>query len=195
MVMRTANLILRLAALLIIVGSASLSCRRAAAPMPGGTTGGGANDKSRGLPRAELIFPADVRCDDDAVNRFVEDALSKAAGHDYEAFRGTWMTMDEPYAREQFERGWKSLRAIRVGLVQKIRDPSDQSIGYAVYAVAELDPSELPPDQPSRRRVVLEVRKELDQWRLAHPRDAVRAAILARYKELHPQEAGDAPSP
>lgn len=183
------------AVLLVIAGAGGVSCRRATPPTGGRANGGGDSDVARGPSRAELIFPAEARCDDEAVNRFIEDALSRATGKDYEAFRSVWMTMDEPYAREQFERGWRSLRKIQVGLVQKIRDPDDQSIGYAVYVMAELDPNELPPDQSSQRRVVLEVRKESGQWRLAHPRDAVRAAILVRYRELHPEEAENAPSP
>jgi len=111
-----------------------------------------------------------------------------STGRDYESFRALWLTVDEPFARQQFERGWKSLRSLQIDILQKIRDPLDQSIFYGVYAVVEIDPNEVPEGEPSRRRVVLELRKEAENWRLANASDKVRAAVLELYRRAHPDD-------
>jgi len=124
-----------------------------------------------------LVFPDEVRTDDPAINEFVSRALDVTASRDYEEFRLLWAASDEPFARDQFERGWRSVRKISVDLLQKIRDPKDDAVFYALYARAELDPDEIPPDQEPERDIVLVIRPENDEWRLAHAPERVRDAV------------------
>ncbi|MCC7293543.1 MAG: hypothetical protein IT449_15905 [Phycisphaerales bacterium] len=178
------------ASLLGLVG-----CRKPAAPTspdPSGTAVTG-NPAAAGEEGAHLTFPPPLRAADESVNQFIEEALRVSTGRDYDAFRLLWVTVDEPFAREQFERGWKSLKALRVEVLQKIRDPVDDSILYGLYAIAELDPSDLPTGQEASRRVVLEIRKEQDRWRLANARDEIRRAVIELYQQAHPASASPSP--
>lgn len=181
--------ILLLLSLLALAG-----CRKPAAPNSAGGAGkaGAGHATSASETGAALHFPPAVRAADETVNQFIEEALRVSTGRDYDAFRLLWITADEPFAREQFERGWKSLKALRVEVLQKIRDPQvrdpqdPQSILYGLYAIAELDPADLPAGQEASRRVVLEIRKEQDRWRLANARDEVRRAVIELYQQAHP---------
>ncbi len=182
--------------LLLLSILALAGCRKPAAPTPAGGSGKAAagDPAPAGEAGAQLIFPPELRAADETVNQFIEEALRVSTGRDYDAFRLLWVTVDEPFAREQFERGWKSLKALRVEVLQKIRDPLDpQTFLYGLYAIAELDPSDLPTGQEASRRVVLEIRKEQDQWRLANARDEVRRAVIELYQQAHP--APDSPPP
>ncbi len=126
---------------------------------------------------AVLVFPDEVHTDDPQVNELVSRALDVTAGQDYEEFRLLWAADDEPFARDQFERGWQSLKRISVDLIQKMRDPRDNVVFYALYARAELDPQEIPPDEEAKRDIVLVIRRENDQWRLAHAPERVRDVV------------------
>ena len=132
--------------------------------------------------RAVLEFPMDVRAEDGTVNTFLETALETAANSDYAKFRLLWTAASDPVERGQFEKGWGSLRKLRVEVLQKIRDPADQSIFYGMYVTAELDPEQIPDSERTERRMVLELRRENGQWRLANAGADVRDAMLELYK-------------
>lgn len=168
-----------------VFGLAIAACRREPVK-PGGDepvspTGGSP-------PRAELVFPAALRVEDETVNAFLERAMQVTTGGDYDVFRTLWVAVDEPFARDQFDRGWQSLIRLRVEVLQKIRDPVDQAVIYGLYAVAELDPEALPAGEEPQRRVVLELRREAEGWKFANAREEVRKAVIELHRRASSEE-------
>ncbi|MCG3129785.1 MAG: hypothetical protein FLDDKLPJ_00520 [Phycisphaerae bacterium] len=171
--------------MLAVFGLAIASCRREPVK-PGGDE---VVPQTGGAPsRAELVFPAELRVEDETVNAFLEQAMQVTTGGDYDVFRTLWVAVDEPFARDQFDRGWQSLVRLRVEVLQKIRDPVDQAIIYGLYAVAELDPEALPAGEEPQRRVVLELRREAEGWKFANARDDVRRAVIELHRRANPEE-------
>lgn len=161
----------------------NLSCRREA-PRAGGNANAIADAGAEQAERRKLIFPPELHADDPAVNAFLEKALTVTAEGDYEEFRLLWAAADEPFARDQYLSGWRSVLEIRVELLQKMRDGPGGEVFYAVYARAELDPREVPAEAELRREVVLLVRREDEAWKLAHApppvREEVQRLLVAR---------------
>lgn len=170
----------------VVFGLAIAACRREPVK-PGGNesvspTGGSS------APRAELVFPTALRVEDETVNAFLEQAMLVTTRGDYDAFRTLWVAVDEPFARDQFDRGWQSLIRLRIEVLQKIRDPVDQGIIYGLYAVAELDPEALPAGEEPQRRVVLELRREAEGWKFANAREDVRKAVIELHRRASSEE-------
>lgn len=140
-----------------------------------------------------LIFPPEKRAADESVNDFIERAMNTLLEGDYDAFRLLWVIDQEPFKQEQFLRGWQTLQEVRVEVLQPIRHEHDaqDDVFYGVCAFARLDPTRLPEGVETERRMVLEIVKEHGQWRLAHPSEDVRQAIMALYRDPQAFTAAD----
>jgi len=130
-------------------------------------------------PQTEITFAPRTRVADETVNEFVERALRVTTGRDYEEFRLLWSATDEPFARKQFDAGWDSgVRRIVIDVLQKMRDPRSDEVFYGMHAHAVLEPGRFNVSaDEAERDVVLVVRRENGQWRLAHAPDEVRRVV------------------
>ncbi len=133
-------------------------CRREETAPP---AGGGAPPPAPEL----LIFPPELRAEDERVNQFLVTVLDTCASGDYEAFRMLWSASDDPFPREQFHRAWRSVRQVTVLGLRAVRDADTGQIGYAAWARVELDPAVREP----QREVRILLKQEEGQWRLTHP--------------------------
>ena len=134
---------------------------------------------------ALLDFPAALQCDNPEVNQFVRQMVDTCAGGDYEKFRLLWSVREQPFSRQDFERGWKSLKHVQVVALQRMKTREGQPL-YSLHARVELDPSMPEPE----REVVMLIVQENAQWRLA------RAPAHHRNKVLGiGDEAGSASQP
>jgi hypothetical protein len=125
-----------------------------------------------------LDFSPQVQCADAAVNQFVRHVAEVCAGGDYEQFRLLWSVREDPYPRQEFERGWKALRKVRVLSLEKMKTREGQYL-YALHAQVELDPAMPEPT----RQVVLLIVQENDRWRLAKAPAHLRQKTLGHAKE------------
>lgn len=116
---------------------------------------------------AELVFPAELRVADAAVNDFVAEALRTCASGDYHTFRLLWSARTEPLPREEYERGWKAVQRVEVMALRQVRDTETQETLYICRAHVALDPSELSPRTETQRDVVLAIVPEQGAWKLA----------------------------
>lgn len=122
----------------------------------------------------QVVFPAAVEVDDATVNDFVRTTIEACASADYDRFRALWGASEEPFTREQFERGWQTARRIEIHDIQPMRHPKDGSILYYVHAGVELAPQIREP----KREVVLLIVKRGGHWRLAKAPETVRKRVL-----------------
>ena len=127
-------------------------------------------------PKVEVVFPQAVEVDDATVNDFVRTTIDACASAEYERFRALWGATEEPFTREQFERGWQTARRIEVHAIQPMRQPKDGSILYYVHASVELSPQVREP----KREVVLLIVKQSGRWRLAQAPDNLRKHVLKK---------------
>ena len=121
-----------------------------------------------------MVFPPSLEVGDATVNDFVRTAIEACASADYDRFRALWGATEEPFTREQFERGWQTARRIEVHALQPMRHPKDGGILYCIHASVELAPQVREPN----RDVVLLIVKRGGQWRLARAPDSVRKRVL-----------------
>ena len=127
-------------------------------------------------PGVRVVFPPSVEVDDATINDFVRKTIEICASADYERFRALWGATEEPFTREQFERGWQTARRIEVHALQPMRHPKDGSILYYIHASVELAPQMREP----KREVVLLIVKRDGRWRLARAPDSVRKRVLKK---------------
>jgi len=160
-----------------------------AALMAGCERSDGASASSGGrspaaTPQAALVsFPPDVQADDPEVNAFIRKAISVCMSKDkhgkpnYEAFRLLWSALEEPIGQQEFERGFAATQKVTILDVMKRRTPDDEIV-YLVHCLVELDPKQVP--QPTRD-IVLLLRKETCEWRVATPPRKEVRALKAKY--------------
>lgn len=176
-----------LASCLFLLAGGS-SCRRdqadsdAPSPLPA------AEEKE---PTSVLVFPEQLRIDDESVNRFVARAMTTCASGEYDAFRLLWSAREQPLPRSEYERGWQAVRKIQIRLVQKVEltqaphkgsadtQPTDAEpeTAYVLYAAVHLDPTFQAGRRKSDRDVILLIRKEQQSWRLARANKKMRGWI------------------
>lgn len=116
---------------------------------------------------AVVDFPKSLQPDDTSVTAFIHRSIDMCVTGDYNAFRLLWTAREDPFPRDAFERGWRSVQRVRILGVQKFRRKVEGDIVYGVHARIELDES-VP--EPQRERVLLIV-QEADEWRLARATD------------------------
>jgi len=120
-----------------------------------------------------IVFPPEVRSDDPAVNEFVRRISETCVEGDYEKFRLLWAVREDPFPRQEFERGRKALEKVRIADLQKMKTPKGEYL-YYIHARIELDESLHEP----ARDVVMLIVKEDDRWRLARAPDYLRKKVL-----------------
>jgi hypothetical protein len=128
-----------------------------------------------------LVFPDELRLEDDAVNEYVRNAMKTCAAGDYELFRLLFSARDEVLPREEFEKGWQAVREIRVTRLQKVMLAPDEKQGraanetvYALLADVSLDPEHPAARNEPKREVALMIVREHDEWKLAKAPRAMR---------------------
>ena len=127
-------------------------------------------------PKADespIDFPPAVQSDDPTVNQFVRQITETCVRGDYEEFRLLWSVREDPFPRQEFERGWKALEKVRVLAVQKRKTLEGQDL-YYIHTRVELDDSVPEP----ARDVVLLIVRENDRWRLAKAPAHLRKKVL-----------------
>jgi hypothetical protein len=163
---------------------ADLGCRREEeAP-----AGGAAPDKLPAEQAGVLVFPEELKVEDDSVNEFLTRAMTVCTTGDYEAFRLLWNVREEPLARDEFEKGWQAVEEIRVRALEKVILASDEGAepgvsrtAYVTCADVRLDAERIT-KHPGReieaeRQVVLMLLREHDEWGLAWAPKHVRTWI------------------
>lgn len=167
-----------------------------------------------------LVFPAELRVEDDSVNEFVDRAMRTIAQGEYEPFRALWSVRRDPPSSADFEKGWQAVRSIRVLALEKVviaaepnqrttaspdevplRDapPGDASRApeaehsYALLAEIALDPKSPATRGEPIRDIVLVMIREQGNWRLVRAPKALSNWLLERAGKS--QNGGDLPSP
>ena len=120
-----------------------------------------------------IDFPSEVHADDPAVNQFIRRVISTCAEGDYERFRLLWAVRETPFPRQEFERGWKALKKVRVAALQKMKHADGEYL-YSLHVQVKLDESVPEP----ARDVVLLIVRENGQWRLARAPAHHRKRVL-----------------
>jgi hypothetical protein len=127
---------------------------------------------------ALIQFPEALRTEDESVNAFIAEAIRVCASEDYDAFRLLWSALEEPIGKQQFQAGFRATRRVTILDLAKRRLP-DGELVYLVYCLVELDPREVP--EPTRD-IVLLLRKEQGDWRIATPPQKEARALKARFE-------------
>lgn len=164
-------------ALAISTGAIIPACRRDVDETPNANSPPAVKKKQPDL----LVFPDELRIEDDSVNGFVERAMRECASGDYARFRLLWATREEPLARGDYEQGWQAVQEIRIRLLRQIELVAEEAKpaerAYAVAADVSLDPDHPAGVKEPNRRVVLLAVREKDEWRLATAPRPVRAWV------------------
>lgn len=124
-------------------------------------------------PDSPVSFPSEVQSDDPAVNEFVRKITHTCVDGDYEEFRLLWAVREDPFPRQEFERGRNALETIRIADLRKMKTLQGEYL-YYIHARIELDDSVPKP----ARDVVLLIVQEDDRWRLARAPEHLRQKIL-----------------
>jgi hypothetical protein len=180
--------------ILLCVVSTSAGCRREeetakSEPVPA--------QAARPQPADVLVFPNEMRVEDDSVNVFLERAMAVCTTGDYQAFRLLWSAREEPLPQDEFEEGWQAVREIRIRLLEKVllapEAGSEAGIDrtvYAVYADVRLDPEHTAGRREPEREVVLMLVHEHDDWRLAEAPKSVRTWVKEKASASSAPDAG-----
>lgn len=142
-------------------------------------------------PASLVLFPPEVQADDPAVNAFIRKAINICVTKDetgkpnYDAFRLLWSALEEPLGEQEFLRGFAATQKVTILDVMK-RRTADDEIVYLVHCLVELDPEQVP--EPTRDIVML-LRKENGQWRVATPPRKEVQALKARYAHERQESA------
>jgi hypothetical protein len=160
--------------------SASISCRQESDEPQAKNSGSTQEQRRDDL----LVFPAELRVDDPAVNEFVEHAMAVCAGGDYERFRLLWSAKDDPLPREEYEQGWQAVQRIEIRALERVivatgsgHDPTGGDNAYVLFAEVNLDPNHRAAKHEPRRDAVMLLIQEQGEWRLAHAPKGLRAWI------------------
>jgi len=128
-------------------------------------------------PASFVSFPPEVQSDDPEINAFVRKAIDICVAEDYDAFRLLWSALEEPLREQEFRKGFKAARKVSILDLVKRRTPEGEGV-YLVHCLVELDPDEVPEPQ---RNIVLLLRKENNQWRVAKPPAKEVRALKEKY--------------
>jgi hypothetical protein len=139
-----------------------------------------------------LIFPDELRVEDESVNEFVRHAMAICGRGEYEPFRLLWSVREEPLPRDQFEEGWQAVKIIRLRALRKAKliaekagGSPDGEVVYLALAEVELDPEHPAGKKQARREVVLMLIREDERWRIAQPPTAMRDWIREIAEKSH----------
>ncbi len=149
-------------------------------------TGDQLNQNAR--PRADLlVFPDELRAEDESVNEFVARAMTTCASGDYNAFRLLWSVLGEPLPRDEYDKGWQAVTEIRIRALKEVslsagaqENSGESKTAYVVLADVALAPSHPAARSEPQRQVVLMIVEERDEWRLARAPKRVRAWVTER---------------
>jgi len=173
--MRTCKLTLLLwMAALIAGGVGGCKCGK---DKGGSTTGGLTNpaitEANPEVPPLSIDFPQKWRSQDEAINTFIESALKTAAKGDYDGFRQLFAMVHSPPSRQEFQRVWEAVEAIRVAGLY-----GDGPVPQKYYLHALVDRRQ--PDRKGRLtlNVIVMVFREAGQWRLGPASREVEDVIL-----------------
>ncbi|UCC31830.1 MAG: hypothetical protein JSU86_06045 [Phycisphaerales bacterium] len=176
------------------------ACRRDEDVSQNGTA---ANDNPKKPPEL-LVFPSDLRTEDDSVNAFVKHAMTQCASGHYDKFRLLWSAREDPLPRSEYQQGWQAVQEIRIRALQKAMLSADPAHGreedetvYVIVANVSLDPTHRAGQREANREVALMLVREHDSWRLARAPKKMRAWIKERVSgdsEVLP-EPPNTPSP
>ncbi|MCB9850901.1 MAG: hypothetical protein H6817_09385 [Phycisphaerales bacterium] len=138
-----------------------------------------------------VVFPESLKTDDPTVNAFIERAIKVSMAEDYESFRLLWSALEQPLGEQEFRLGFRAARKITILDVEKRRTRDDEIV-YLVHCLIELDPNRIPEtrrDVKPQRDVVLLLRKEGEQWRIATPPRREARALKAQFAKRHNTDA------
>ena len=152
---------------------------------------------ARPQPVEVLVFPDELRVEDDSVNVFLEQAMTVCTKGDYHAFRLLWSAREEPLPQDEFEEGWQAVREIRIRVLEKVllapesgfEAGIDRTV-YAVYADVHLDPEHTAGRREPDREVVLMLVQEHDDWRLAEAPRSVRTWVKEKASASSAPDSG-----
>ncbi|MCK4657910.1 MAG: hypothetical protein KAV82_00170 [Phycisphaerae bacterium] len=133
-----------------------------------------------------IDFPPEMHADDPVVNQFVGQVIETCVKGDYEKFRLLWTVREDPFPRQEFQRGWNALQKLRVLALQKMKTSKGQYL-YSLHVRAEFDDTVPEP----QKELVLLIVKEDDQWRLANAPAHHRKKILGSTAEDASPAPGD----
>lgn len=142
-------------------------------PTGGGLTSPPITDANPEASPLSIDFPPKWRSQDAAVNAFIESALTVAARGDYDGFRQLFAMLQSPPSRQEFQRVWEAVEAIRVaGLYGDGPAPEK----YYLHALVD----RRQPDRKGRStlNVIVMVFREAGQWRLGPASREVEEVIL-----------------
>lgn len=139
-------------------------------------------------PRPVTRFPAEWQQADQSLNDFINKVLDVCHRGDYDMFCQLLAISESPPRQDNFKRIWHGVGQIDV---RSVRPDGSQESKYYVHAVAKLRK----PDAENRteRNLVLEVFKEMDQWRIAGASKEVSQKILMADSQPAPDPAGAEP--
>lgn len=145
-------------------------------------------------PAEFLVFPQELRVEEEAVNDFVERAMTACAGGDYGRFRLLWTAREDPLPRDEYENAWQAVQRIQILALEKVmlspdakRGREHSEIAYAVLADVTLNPTHPAGRRDPHREAVLMLIPEEVGWRLARAPKAMRLWIRERGRS---REAG-----
>jgi hypothetical protein len=130
------------------------------------------NAATSGTPKDILVFPAELKVDDPALNDFVATAMRICASGNYEDFRRLWSAREEPMSREEFNEGWQAVQEIRIAALQKVRIDRSIANDNGTNKTANKNPGDEDPNNNLARAKTNDVSPAED--------DGIRYVIFAR---------------
>lgn len=170
----TAKLTVVMLAALVSLGSTA-GCRRSAEQDADMIDVPAISDLNPSAERPKTNFPAEWQQADKALNEFILKILDICHRGDYDKFCQLMATTESPPSQEDFKRIWQAVGDITI---RSVRSDENKPPKYFVHALAKLRQSD--PENRTERNLVIEVFKEMDQWRIAGaPKEAARVVLMA----------------
>jgi hypothetical protein len=130
----------------------------------------------------KIDFPADVRCDDESINDFIDELIRICLQGEYGRYRLAVSTKVDPIDREQFRRAWQAVEKVEVRRIVKIWPPPGKPLPtqpagreellhpiYGVHARITLREQPGRSERARTREVVVLVIQENGEWKLGPP--------------------------
>ena len=129
-------------------------------------------------------FPVEWQQADATVNEFIRDVLDICHRGDYDKLCQSMATSDTPPSQEHFKRLWQGVGKIAV---RSVRGDGKPDPTYYIHATVDLRQ----PDSEKRtqRELVVQVSKELGQWRLAAAPKEITGKVLRADSQPAPEPA------
>ena len=133
--------------------------------------------------RPEIVFPKEVRSDDESLNAFLQHFTEVCLAGEYDEYRLLVSRQIEPVSKQQFEKTYRRVEYVEINLICDL--PKISELPYPLWLIESIVHIRQPTEEPLRRLQVL-IFKENEKWVMAPAPRALRQALAATSQPVCP---------